>query len=155
FSSQVKVYEGLVFCVRTTVSPEPRATMDKLRFPGQFWTNMQVELIGPHPFARDEQGRQLARIGTLFIESGTLYTKPPGVHAWQRLNFIEHLNSQRIAKGQAALSLEQEQSTANNSVDLVFDSDHILIRPDPQQMQLAFAADELLQGLVSKRQVKF
>ena len=41
------------------------------------------------------------------------------------------------------------------SVDLIFESDHILIRPHPEQMDLAFAADELLQGLVSKRQVKF
>src|SRR6266404_3838820 len=116
---------------------------------------MQVELIGPHPFARDEQGRQLTRIGTLFPASGTLYTKPPGVHAWQRLNFIDYLNSQRIAKGLPGLTLEEEQNTANNSVDLVFESDHILIRPDPERMELAFAADEVLQGLVSKRQVKF
>jgi hypothetical protein len=53
---------------------------------------MQLQLIGPHPFARDEQGKQLARIGTLFPEQSVLFTQPPGVHAWQRLEFIAHLN---------------------------------------------------------------
>ena len=27
---------------------------------------MQLELIGPHPFAQDAQGRQISRIGSLF-----------------------------------------------------------------------------------------
>lgn len=116
---------------------------------------MQLELIGPHPFARDDQGRQLTRIGTIFPEYGALYTLAPGVHAWQRINFVEHLNTQRAAKGLSALSPEEEEKLAARSVDLVFEADHILIRPDPEAMELAFAADELLQGLVSKRQVQF
>jgi len=116
---------------------------------------MQIELIGPHPFARDEQGRQLTRIGTLFPEPGVLYTKAPGVHAWQRLNFIELLNTKRSAQGLPNLSPEEEQKTADNSIDLVFDAGQVLIRPDPERMELSFAADELLQGLVSKRKIKF
>jgi hypothetical protein len=116
---------------------------------------MQLQLIGPHPFARDEQGRQLTQIGTLFPDFSVLYTQPPGVHAWQRLNFIEHLNAERAAKGSLALSPEQEEAVSVNSVDLVFEADQILIRPDPTRMELAFAGDEMLQTLVSKRQVKF
>jgi hypothetical protein len=116
---------------------------------------MQIELIGPHPFARDEAGRQLTRIGTLFPGAGVLYTSPPGVHAWQRVNFVEYLNRQRTAKGLGNLTPEEEQKISNDSVDLVFDLGHILIRPDPERMELAFAGDELLQGLVSKRQIKF
>jgi hypothetical protein len=116
---------------------------------------MQLELIGPHPLARDEQGGQLTRIGTLFLDPAILYTRPPGIHAWQRLNFIEYLNVERASKGLPKLSPEEEQRISCNSVDLVFDSDHILIRPDPERMELAFAADELLQSLVSKRQIKF
>jgi hypothetical protein len=116
---------------------------------------MQLELIGPHPLARDEQGQQLTRIGTIFPEHNALYTQVPGVHAWQRLNFIDHLNARRASQNLPALTPEEEQAVSTNSVDLVFESDHILIRPDPERMELAFAADELLQGLVSKRQVRF
>jgi hypothetical protein len=116
---------------------------------------MQLEVIGPHPLAKDEQGRQVTRIGTLFPDQGVLYTQPPGVHAWQRVGFIDHLNEKRVAQGLPPLLPDAEQSITLRSVDLVFESDHILIRPDPERMELAFAADELLQTLVSKRQVKF
>jgi hypothetical protein len=116
---------------------------------------MQLELIGPHPLARDEQGRQITRIGTLFPSYGTLWTQLPGVHALQRLGFIERVNAERARKDLPALSLEEEEHLSAESVDLVFEADHILIRPDPERMDLACLADELLQGLVSKRQVKF
>ena len=116
---------------------------------------MQLELIGPHPFARDQEGRQLTRIGTLFPAYSALYTQAPGVHAWQRLNFIDHLNAQRSAKALPVLTAEEEETITANSVDLVFESDHVLIRPDPLRMELACAADELLQGLIPKRQVRF
>jgi hypothetical protein len=116
---------------------------------------MQLEVIGPHPFARDQQGRQLARIGTLFPDYNVLYTLEPGVHAWQRLNFIDRVNAQRIEKGEPCLNSEQEEAVSVNSVDLFFESDHILIRPDPERLELVFSADDLLQGLVSKRHVKF
>ena len=116
---------------------------------------MQLEVIGPHPFARDDQGRQLTRIGTLFPEQAALYTQPPGVHAWQRVGFVDHLNAERVAKGLPPLLPQAEQDITASSVDLVFEPDHILIRPDPDRMELAFAADDLLQTLVSKRQVRF
>ena len=116
---------------------------------------MQLELIGPHPFARDEQGRQITRIGTLFPAYGALWTQLPGVHALQRLGFIERVNNECAAKGLPPLSLEEEEKLSAESVDLIFEPDHILIRPDPEHMDLACQADELLQELVSKRQVRF
>ncbi|HEY5911547.1 MAG TPA: hypothetical protein VJA21_13185 [Verrucomicrobiae bacterium] len=116
---------------------------------------MQLEIIGPHPFARDNQGQQATRIGTVFPDYSALITQLPGVHAWQRVNFLDHLNAQRAAKGLPQLTADEEQAVSCNSVDLVFEPDHILIRPDPERMELAFAADELLQTLVSKRQVRF
>jgi hypothetical protein len=116
---------------------------------------MQLELIGLHPFARDEQGRQVARIGTLFPAYSALWTQVPGVHALQRLGFIERVNRERAAKGLPPLSLEEEEQLTAESVDLIFEIDHILIRPDPERMDLAFTADEALQSLVSKRQIKF
>jgi hypothetical protein len=116
---------------------------------------MQLALIGPHPLARDERGEQRVRIGTLFPGHAVLYTQPPGVHAMQRLNFIEHLNAGHVAAGLPVLTPEQEETVAVNSVDLIFEPDFILIRPDPERMDLACAADELLQTLVSKRKIKF
>jgi hypothetical protein len=116
---------------------------------------MSLQVIGPHPFARDEKGQQLTRIGTLFPEWEALYTNPPGVHAWQRLNFIEHVNRERALKSRAPLDSHQEEALCCNSVDLVFESDHVLIRPDPARIELAFAADDLLQAVISKRHVKF
>ena len=129
--------------------------MDKCNCRPHVLRTMQLELIGSHPLARVEQDGQACRIGTLFPQHAVLYTRPPGVHAWQRLNFVDHLNAQRAAKGLAALTPDEEQAVTLNSVDLVFDSEHILIRPDPEHMELAFAADELLQTLVSKRKIKF
>ena len=116
---------------------------------------MALELIGPNPLERDELGRQKTRIGTLFLEHKTLYTLLPGVHAWQRSAFIDLLNDQRAKDGAAPLTPEQEEEICRKSVDLIFEPDHILIRPNPARMDLAFAADELLQELVSKRRIIF
>ncbi len=116
---------------------------------------MQLELIGPHPFERDAQEQQVSRIGTIFPRHNILWTRLPCVHAMQRLGFIEKINAGRAQSGQAPLTLEEEDRLATDSVDLIFEPDHILIRPDPDRMDLAFAADELLQTLVSKRKVKF
>src|SRR5690242_9082182 len=103
---------------------------------------MQLRLIGPHPLARDEQGQQLTRIGTLFPNHGVLYTQPPGVHAWQRACFIDELNSERALQGAPALTPEEESAVSCSSVDLIFEPDHVLIRPDPEHLQRAFEADE-------------
>jgi hypothetical protein len=116
---------------------------------------MALEVIGPHPFERDDKSGQQARIGTLFTGHGVLFTRPPEVHAWQRSAFIDHLNAKRAAEGGPPLAPAEEEAVAANSVDLIFDAEHILIRPDPERLDLAFAADELLQGLCSKRQIKF
>src|SRR2546430_355375 len=116
---------------------------------------MPLDLSGPHPFAKDAQGQQRTRIGTLFPDYNVLYTEAPAIHACQRLAFVERLNAKRLEDGLPAFSLEEEQRLACRSVDLIFEEDHILIRPDAEKMDLAFAADELLQTLVSKRLVRF
>jgi hypothetical protein len=53
------------------------------------------------------------------------------------------------------LSREEEAGEWQNSVDLIMEDDAILIRPDPDNMGLAFRADELLQQLVPKHRVRF
>ena len=117
--------------------------------------SMQLEVIGPRPFAKDAQGQLSTRIGTLFPSQNVLFTQAPGVHAWQRLNFLDYVNQQRAQSSMPALTSAEEQALAINSVDLIFEPDHILIRPDPERMELAFTADELLQTIASKRQVRF
>jgi hypothetical protein len=116
---------------------------------------MQLELIGPHPFTNDKSGNQAAHIGTIFLDPPSLYTRPPEVHLWQRLGFVDYLNAGRSSKGMPPLSPQDEDRVRSESVDLIFEPDQILIRPDPERMDLAFAADELLQTLASKRQIKF
>ena len=116
---------------------------------------MSLEIIGPHPFERDEKGSQKVRIGTLFPEQNVLYTELPGVHAWQRASFIDLVNSRRAAQSLPALTFEEEQRLTVESVDLIFEPDYLLIRPDPDRMDLAFTGDELLQGVVSKRKIRF
>jgi hypothetical protein len=116
---------------------------------------MELELIGRHPFDRDEQGRQITQIGTVFPSSGVLWTQPPPVHALQRQGYLEHVNAKRAASGQPPLTQKEEDAFCLESVDLIFSETHILIRPRPHRMDLAFLADEILQKLVSKRKIKF
>ena len=115
---------------------------------------MAIEVIGPNPFERDATGRQRTRIGTVFPFWRTLVTLP-GVHATQRLAFVDRLNESHRAAGQPPLTPAEEEAVYARSVELVFETDHILIRPDPEHMELAFEADELLAELVSKRDIRF
>ena len=115
---------------------------------------MAVELVGPHPFESDANGKQKTRIGTVFPFRRTLITVP-GIHATQRIEFIERLNEERRVSGESPLTEAETEEEYARSVDLIFDANRVLIRPDPEHMDLAFDADELLQELVSKRDIKF
>lgn len=115
---------------------------------------MALEIIGPNPFERDAQGQLKTRVATIFPKHKTLVTTP-GIHAWQRTEFIAHLNRKRMAAGLPQLTFAEEENECAASVDLLIEPEAILIRPDPDRMDLALAADELLQELVSKRRIKF
>ena len=69
--------------------------------------------------------------------------------------YVDLLARQRLEMGLAPLSREEEANEWQNSVDLIMEDDTILIRPDPDNMELAFRADELLQQLVPKHRVRF
>lgn len=79
----------------------------------------------------------------------------PGIHATQRTAFITDVNASREQGGLPPLSPDDEMLEWQYSVDLIIEDDTILIRPDPQNMALAFEADELLQELISKQQIKY
>src|ERR1041385_624093 len=116
---------------------------------------MDLEIIGPPPLERNGSAEPWTGIGTVFPEYAAIYTRPPLVHMWQRHGFIDELNARRTRDSKPRLVPEEEQKICAGSVDLIFEPGLILIRPDAERMDLAFAADDLLQTIVSKRQVKF
>ena len=113
-----------------------------------------MKILGEAIFAKDADGRLKSRVGTLFLKTPGLVTIN-GIHAMQRVAWIEELNRERAASGLAPLSGAEADAELENSVDLVFTEDAVLIRPDPERMDLAFKADEELQKLVSKRKIRY
>jgi len=116
--------------------------------------NIRMKFIGEKIFAKGEDGKILSRIGTMFFRTPGLVTQK-GAHALQRLMWIEELNAGRAAEGKPALTMAEEEAEIAESVDLIFTEELVLIRPNPERMDLAFRADEELQKLVSKRVIRF
>jgi hypothetical protein len=115
---------------------------------------MNLTLIGPPPLATNEEGQTPNMIGTLFLNHRSLITLP-GIHATQKIYFLNLLNAQRIANGQALFTEAEQEEFFENAVDLIIDAGRIFIRPNPDRMDLAFRADEMLQEIVSKRYIQF
>lgn len=115
---------------------------------------MLPRIIGEHPLAKNQNGKLKSRIATVFPFSNTIVTLP-GIHATQRMAFIDALTRQRLERGLGPMSRSEEAAEWRNSVDLIMEDDTILIRPDPDEMPLCFRADELLQNLVPKHRIKY
>ncbi len=116
---------------------------------------MQPLLIDEHPLAKDGQGRLKCRVGTVFPDQNVIVTIP-GIHATQRMAYLDLLDQQRKEAGLPALTRAERSELWENAVDLIMEGNIIQIRPDPQRMDLAFAGDEVLQRLpISKRQIRF
>lgn len=113
-----------------------------------------IQLLGDPLFAKDPQGRPKSRIGTVFPRDAFLITLP-GIHATQRAAYLQHLNAARAAAGRAPLSAEEESQQWAEAVDLIMEDDVVQIRPASEDMTLPFEADELLQRLVPKHQIRF
>ena len=119
-----------------------------------FCYNIGMKILGDPIFSKDANGRLKSRIGTLFFRTSGLVTRP-GVHAMQRMMWIDEINSSRRQMGLGPMSEEEELEELSLSVDLIFTDEFVLIRPDPNHMDLAMRADEELQKLVSKRKIRF
>ena len=113
-----------------------------------------MKIIGEKIFAKDADGNLLSRIGTIFFRTPGMVTKK-GIHAMQRLMWLEEINAARAADGKPALAEAEEDAEMAESVDLIFTEAEVLIRPNPDRMDLAFRADLELQKLVSKRVIRF
>ena len=107
-----------------------------------------MRIIGDKIFAKDAEGRLLSRIGTLFFRTPGLVTKK-GIHALQRVMWLEELSKEK------PLTPSEEEAEIAESVDLIFTDDQVLIRPNPDRMDLALRADEVLQTMVPKRAIRF
>lgn len=105
-------------------------------------------LIGEEPFALTEDGALKQRIHTFFL-SNRVYVTSPGVHATQRLDFVDHLNNERRAKGESKLTSSETNAIMNDSVSIVVpinpetNEPIIGIRIDDDK-ERAIAASELL-----------
>ncbi|MBI5685572.1 MAG: hypothetical protein HZC54_10865 [Verrucomicrobia bacterium] len=115
---------------------------------------MILRIIGEPLLAKSADGKLKSRIGTVFVGKQTIVTLP-GIHATQRAAYLQMFNQQRQTAGLPALTEQEEAVELSHAVDLVMEDDTVLIRPDPTRMDLAFAADEMLQEIVSKEQIKF
>ncbi|MGN0852921.1 MAG: hypothetical protein ACI4Q3_06050 [Kiritimatiellia bacterium] len=113
-----------------------------------------MKIVGDPIFAKNPDGTLKSRIGTLFFRTPGLVTQK-GVHAMQRLAWTRELNRERAAAGRPELTESEAMAEWADSADLIFTDDYVLIRPDPERMDLAFKADDVLQTLVSKRQIRF
>ncbi|MFA5190275.1 MAG: hypothetical protein WC740_06090, partial [Verrucomicrobiia bacterium] len=115
---------------------------------------MTFRTIGEPLLAKTADGKLKSRIATVFVGKQIIVTLP-GIHATQRAAYLQMINQQRQAVGQPALTEQEEAAELSHAVDLVMEDDNVLIRPDPTRMDLAFAADEILQEIISKEQIKF
>ena len=109
-----------------------------------------MKLLGEKIFARDAEGNLVSRIGTIFFRTPGLVTQR-GVHAMQRIAWIEEIQRELGRE----LTPEEAEAEIAESVDLVFTEEHVLIRPNPERMDLAFRADDELQRLVPKINIRF
>ena len=113
-----------------------------------------MKILGDPIFSKNPDGTLKSRIGTLFFRTPGLVTQK-GVHAMQRIAWVKELNRERAEAGQPELTEREATAEWADSADLLFTDDCVLIRPDPDRMDLAFKADEVLQTLVSKRRIRF
>jgi hypothetical protein len=113
-----------------------------------------ITLIGGQPFARDPDGRLATRTATAFPRHDALVTLP-GIHVTQRQAFLDHLAARRRAAKLPPISRHDADAEWQEAVDLIVEPDLIHIRPDPDNMPLAFLADEMMQRLLPKHRIRF
>lgn len=118
---------------------------------------MTVKFIGQPltiPGMGDQDESNRIGIATVFPKAGVVVTLP-GVHTTQRMAFTDRINQDRQTQGLEPLTSDERMDFWLNAVDLLIDDKHILIRPDPDRMDLAFEADELLQNIIPRQHIRF
>lgn len=111
-----------------------------------------INYFGAPLFAPGPEGKPTWLIATAFPHYDTVVTLRT-IHALQIEAFVE-AKRQRPA-GAAPMTAEEEREIRKDAVPLVLDGDCVQIRPDPDDMPLAFRADKLLRREFSKRRIKY
>jgi hypothetical protein len=116
---------------------------------------MMARFIG-EKFSWENSGDEFqGHVATIFPYAKVIVTVP-GIHATQRLAYIDTINDARAKEGKPRLTEDEELAIMVQSVDLFVRRQGVFIRPDAEQMELAFAADEVLQEVVpGKRLIKY
>ncbi len=110
-----------------------------------------LTLLGEQLFARRPDGTPVSNIVTVFPRYDALVTLPTP-HAFQIEAFLRWCQQQRSTP----LTPDEEQEIREDAVAAVIEGETVQIRPDPQNMPLAFRADKLLQKQgISKRRIGF
>ena len=115
---------------------------------------MTLRILGEKPLSREGGSRLKTRIATVFPRHETLVTLP-GIHATQRLAFLDQLEAEQFQVRGEPLSPSERTAVWASAVDLIVEENSLLIRPDPENVALMFEADVVLQQLFSKRQIRF
>lgn len=116
--------------------------------------------LGESILARNEQGNLKRHIVTLFPNSRLMVTEPSTLHGDQCAEYIDYLNTLRAADKAPPMSEEEKNKVIENAVALTIIEGEdgrffAIIRPDPDNMQLAFKADEIMQQLLPKFRIFF
>jgi hypothetical protein len=114
---------------------------------------MSLTIVGPSPYGQGSEGVFKPRVATIFPRGNTLLTA--GTHYDQHTQFLSIVDRNRQEQGLPPLTGKQRDAAFLEGVDLIIHPNTILIRPDPQQLDLMFEADELLQELASKLRIRF
>ena len=78
-----------------------------------------MKILGEKIFAKDAKGNLASRVGTLFLKTPGLVTRR-GVHAMQRVMWLDEVNAMRASEGLEPMTPEEEDEELSQSVDLVF-----------------------------------
>ena len=93
-------------------------------------------------------------IATVFPQTRVVVTVP-GIHCTQREAYVEWVVRRRREEGLPPLTAEERDRMMLQAVDLIIKEDKVLIRPDPEHMEMAFEADALLQEIVPSGESTF
>ena len=111
--------------------------------------------LGDPLFSTGPDGQLLSSILTIFPRFDTFVTIPT-IHFFQIEAFVKTMKEERLAQGRPDLTDEEERDIRSDAVPAIIDGDRIQIRPEADDMQVAFRADKLLQRAgVSKRRVTY
>ena len=117
-------------------------------------TSNGITILGPDIFARDQAGKLLSPIASIFPYHSILVTGR-GIHAELAERGVEFLRARLVHTERRGLTAEEEQELYQNVVSLLTRDATLLIRSYPEDMDKVFAADKVLQRILPKQSIQF